>query len=111
MVEIYLTISKLLNLLQLREINSLKVGDQIEYAGYPSELQPDLFCDKIKVNTLTNSTNYITFQSIAKGGQSGSALLNSENKIVGLLRASNEKEGTGFILNQTTLDFINKNIK
>ncbi len=95
----------------VEEINSLKVGDQIEYAGYPSELQPDLFCDKIKVNTLTNSTNYITFQSIAKGGQSGSALLNSENKIVGLLRASNEKEGTGFILNQTTLDFINKNIK
>lgn len=91
------------------EVKGLKTTDSIEYAGYPGDLQPDLYADTREINLIDG--NYISFNSLAEGGQSGSALLNSENKIVGLVRASNDKEGIGFLFNQTTLDFVNENIK
>ena len=48
-----------------------------------------------------------------EGGQSGSPLLNGDNKIVGLVRASDGKGVSyGFLFyNETVMNFINSNIK
>lgn len=109
----------------LEEIQKIKVGDTIEYAGYPMLKQPDLFYDVAVITTLYGSTkptidntdtiflhNTIFFNSITESGHSGSPIL-KDNKVVGIVWGAHAEKGIGYahLFNEVSLDFINKNIK
>lgn len=113
---------ELFELATLEEIQNLKVGDLIEYAGYPGRAQPNLFYDQEKIVSLGTLTedgtgnqieikDAISIDSLVQSGQSGSSLLNSDNKIIGLIVGSNETHGSALRFNETMLNFIKRNIK
>lgn len=91
------------------EIQNIKEGDKLNYAGYPGEKFPNLLYDEKPIDSING--NMVFLNSSATPGNSGSPMLNSENKIVGLINAQIDGKGVGFLLNQTVLDFIKSNTK
>lgn len=93
----------------IEEIQNTKEGDKLNYAGYPGEKFPNLLYDEKPIDSI--SGNMVFLNSSATPGNSGSPMLNSENKVVGLINAQMDGKSVGFLLNQTVLDFIKNNTK
>lgn len=98
----------------LEEINKVKTGSSIYVVGYPGDKEYGTLW-KSKGKMLEVGPYSATYDAFISGGNSGSPLLNEENKIIGLVNASTDENddeyvGYGFLLNEDLLKFIKSNI-
>lgn len=107
---------KLLAFATQEEINAVKEGDAIHTVGYPTDNGFGTLWNS-SGNVLTVGENVIIYDAYIYGGNSGSPLLNQDDKVIGLSNASADKpEGSqdtmtfGFLLTEKIYQFIQENV-
>lgn len=105
---------QLLELAELDEINNIKVGDSVNTVGYPGDKDYGTLWNSEGVITSIGG-NFVTYNTIIYGGNSGSPLFNEAGKVIGLSNASNNETGDkaitfGFLLTENLYNFVKSNI-